>query len=653
MTTSLPGDRAPSRFTANGATGALLVACSLAGSLAHAQSASPAPVDKPYPGTLTLQVDATDLDRRIFRVRETVPVKSGPLALSLPRWLPGNHGPTSNVAALAGLQMTGGGKPIAWKRDTLDVNRFLVDVPAGVSTLEIEFQSLTPVRRESGRVVVTPEMLNLQWITLVLYPSAHWDRQVTVKPSVTVPPGWKVATALETSAQSDSAAGARLDFKPVTVETLLDSPIYSGRYMARVDLDPQAAEAGRPPVFLNVMADSPELLEMKPDQLAAHRALVTQTDRLYGARHYAHYDFLLALSDQLGGIGLEHHQSSENGVGPTYFTEWSKTSSGRDLLPHEFTHSWNGKFRRPADLWVPNDNVPMQDSLLWVYEGQTQFWGDVLAARSGLVPVPDMIERIAATAAWSEGQTGRAWRNLQDTTNQSIMSYRGALDWANWQRSSDYYDESVLIWLEVDMKLRELSGGARSMDDFAKVFFGVEPGRITPLTYTFNDLVAALNKVQPYNWAGFLRERLDTHAEAPLNGLAMSGWKLAWSEEPSAYLKGVAAQRHVDDFSYSLGVVVGREGRFGSVRWDSPAFKAGITVGDQLLAVNGHAYKADALKMAVTAAKSDPAPIQLLLKNGDVYRTVSITYSGGLRFPKMERIEGTPDRLTVLLTPKP
>lgn len=622
--------------------------------IVRAQVPAPAPVDKPYPGILTLQVDATDLDRRIFRIRESVPVKPGPLALSLPLWKPGNHGPSGGTNGLAGLQMSVGGKPVAWTRDTLDANRFLLTVPPGASTLDIEFQSLTPVRRESGRVVVTPEMLNLQWITTLLYPAAHWDRQVTVKASVRVPEGWKVGTALETATQSSSSAGALFEFKPVTVETLLDSPIYSGKHMNRVDLDPEAKAAGRAPVFLNVMADAPEQLEMKPDQLAAHRALVAQADKLYGTRHYAHYDFLLSLSDQMGGIGLEHHQSSENGVAPTYFTEWSKSSAGRDLLAHEYTHSWNGKFRRPADLWVPNNNVAMQDSLLWVYEGQTQFWGYVLAARSGLVSVPDAIDTFATLAAAFEGMPGRAWRNLQDTTNAPVMGARGAtIDWPSWQRTSDYYQESSLVWLEADMKIRELSGGARSMDDFARAFFGVEPGRVAPLTYTFDQLVATLNSVQPYGWAAFLRERLDTHAKAPLDGLAMAGWKLAWSEEPSAYLKAATARRRVDDFNYSLGLTVAAAGRLAAVRWESPAFQAGITIGDQLLAVNGRTYKAEAMAAAIKAAKTTPAPIQLLLKNGEVYRTVSIDYNGGLRYPKLERIEGVPDRLTTLLTAKP
>jgi len=609
------------------------------------------PADTPWPGTLRLQVDATDLDHRIFRVRETIPVRPGPLTLYYPRWIPGNHAPVGRIAELAGLQISGAGQPIAWQRDPLDVYAFMLHVPVGVSTLEIEFQTLSPIDRDSGRVVVTPEMLNVQWNAVLLYPAGHADSRITIQPTLRLPEGWQFGSALEASTRS----GAMTDFKPVSVETLIDSPVFAGRYMAKVDLDPDAAAQGRTPVFLDVMADAPSELVMTPEQLAAHRALVTQVDRLFGARHYAHYDFLFAISDHFGWIGLEHHQSSENGVSLGYFSDWAHSSPGRDLLAHEYTHSWNGKFRRPADLWTPNTNVPMQGSLLWMYEGQTEFWGDVLAARSGLIPQAEMFDVLANTAAWAESQNGRAWRNLQDTTNQAVMQDRSeSRDWRDWQRGSDYYDEMVMVWLEADMLIRDGSGGKRSLDDFARAFFGTETGRATPLTYTSSDVVAALNRVQPFDWEHFLRERLDTHRTGvQLKGLERAGWHLAWSETPNSAGKGFAAQRKFDDFDYSLGIDVGPEGMLKFVRWGSPAFAAGLSNSVQLLAVDGLAYKPERLSAAITAAKSGKAPIQLLVKDGDHYRTVAIDYSGGLRYPKLERLEGVEDRLTTLLAPKP
>ncbi|HWH84566.1 MAG TPA: peptidase M61 [Burkholderiaceae bacterium] len=640
---------------------AFALAFALAAPALHAQ----APVDTPYPGTITLQVDATDLDHRIFRVRETVPVAPGPLRLYYPHWLPGTHGPTGSVIDLTGLAMSASGQPIAWKRDPLDPYAFMVDVPAGVRALEIEFQQLTALERPGtsgrgsggviGRVVVTPEIVNLQWNGVLLYPAGHRDSRITVQPSLRLPEGWNYGSALREASRS----GAAVTFKPVSVETLIDSPIFAGKYVNRVDLDPDAAQAGRAPVFLNVVGDSAEKIMITPEQLAAHRAMVAQADKVFGARHYAHYDFLLAVSDHLGGIGLEHHQSSENGVRSGYFVDWSKASTGRTLLPHEYTHSWNGKFRRPADLWTPNTNTPMQDSLLWVYEGQTQYWGTVLAARAGLVPMSDMRDQIANTAAYLDAQSGRNWRNLQDTTNQAVMEGRGGgRDWGDWVRGADYYDEMLLIWLEADMTMREASGGQRTMDDFARAFFGPQPGRAdadtTPLTYTFDDVVATLNRVQPYDWTRFLRQRLDTNqAGAPLQGLAKSGWKLAWAEEPNSASKGFAAYRQIEDFSYSLGMNVGREARLEGVRWNGPAYKAGLSGAAQLVAIDGVAYTPERLKSAITAAKKTSAPIQLLVRDGDRYRSVAIDYHGGLRYPKLERIEGTEDRLTPLLTAKP
>jgi len=618
--------------------------------LAPAQTPAPVPTDTAYPGTLSLQVDATDLDRRIFRVRETVPVAPGPLTLLYPQWLPGNHSPNGVISALAGLQIRAGGRSVPWRRDPLDMHAFRVDVPAGVSALDLDFQFLSPANSERGQVVMTPDMLDVSWSSMLLYPAGHLDSRISIQPTLKLPEGWNFGSALETAAQR----GAVVEFKPVSVETLIDSPVFAGRQLVRVDLDPQATASGRAPVQLSVMADTAGELVIKPEQLAVHRALVTQADRLFGARHFARYEFLLAISDSFGGVGLEHHQSSENGVQTGYFSEWDKADDEHDQIAHEYVHSWNGKFRRPADLWTPNTNTPMQDSLLWLYEGQTQFWGTVLAARSGLVPLAETLEGLAASAAWVDGQSGRAWRDLQDTTNAEIMTnprQRGL--WNDWQRgSSDYYVEGLLIWLDADMRIREASKGARSLDDFARAFFGVEPGRVAPLLYTFDDVVATLNRVQPMDWAGFLRSRLDSHTSAPLDGLTRAGWRLAWADEPTGASKGYAAKRKYDDFEFSLGITVGKGGRLQSVRWGSPAFDAGLSLATDLLAVDGRAYSVERMKDAITAAKTGTAAIQLLVKDGDLYKTVAVSYHGGLRYPKLERIANVDDRLTPLLKPK-
>ena len=408
-------------------------------------------------------------------------------------------------------------------------------------------------------------------------------------------------------------------------------------------------------MVLNLFADAPEQLQASDEQIEAHRQLVQQTDRLMGARHFRHYDFLLSLSERMGGIGLEHHESSENGVRPDYFKNWGQSVGARELLPHEYVHSWNGKFRRPADLWTPHYNEPMRNSLLWLYEGQTQYWGRVLAARSGLVTPEQTRELMARTAAEYSYRTGKLWRNLQDTTNEGTMrSGRNAV-WRDWQRGSDYYEESSLIWLDADTLIREKSQGQRSLDDFAKLFFGAEPERLEPLTYTFDDIVATLNRVQPHNWSAFLRERLDSHeVNAPLDGLRRAGWRLDWSETESETARNAGGRERNDDFAYSLGLLLRPDGQVQQVRWSSPAFEAGVSPALQLVAVQGMAYKAERLAAAITANKEGKTPLQLLVKEGERYRTLTIDYRQGLRYPKLVRIEGVPEGLGAgVLKPRP
>lgn len=623
---------------------------------AFAQSAGPqpaptppqisAPKDTPYPGTIRLAVDASDVQRHIFDIRETIPVRGGePLTLLYPQWQPGNHAPTGRVDKIAGLMIRANGARVEWMRDTTDVFAFHVAVPSGVTSLAVEFQFVSPVDTNEGRVVMTPDMLNLQWVAMSLYPAGYFARQITVEPSVRLPDGWQLATALETA----STDGAVTTFKPVSFNTLVDSPIFAGRYFKRFDLDPN----GRVPVHLNVIADRPQLLEATPEQIEAHRALVRQAYQLFGSHHYDHYDFLLALTDRMGGIGLEHHQSSENGTAPNYFTDWNRTIDRRNLLPHEFTHSWNGKFRRPADLWTPNFNVPMRDSLLWVYEGQTQYWGFVLQARSGLMTKQQALDAFAATAATYDHRVGRQWRTLQDTTNDPIAAMRRAMPWLSWERSEDYYSEGQLLWLDTDTLIRERSGGRKSLDDFARAFFGVDDSSYVTSTYTFEDIVNALNGVQPYDWRRFLRSRLDGHGPgAPLDGIARGGYKLVYTDTPTDYFKDSETRRRVNDLTYSLGIVVRSDGRIADVLWDGPGYKNGLTVGAQIVAVDSTAYDADRLKDAIEGAKGSSAVIDLLVQTGDRYRTVRIDYHDGLRYPRLERDTSVPALLDAIFTPR-
>ena len=604
-----------------------------------------APRDVSYPGTIRLQVDATDITRHIFRVKESIPVHGGEMTLLYPKWLPGNHSPTGRIDAVAGLVIQAGRKRVEWTRDPVDVFAFHVNVPAGADTLDIEFQFLTSGTGNEGRVVMTPEMLNLQWNAVALYPAGYFTRQIPVTASATLPKDWQFAAALETA----STEGATTTFKTVSFETLVDSPMFAGRYFKKFDL----GETGGAPVRLNIVADSEDLLDAKPEYIEGHKNLVTQAYKLFGSHHYDHYDLLLALTDKMGGIGLEHHRSSENGTIPGYFTEWDKSAPTRNLLPHEFSHSWNGKFRRPADLWTANYSVPMRGSLLWVYEGQTQYWGYVLGARAGLVSKQQTLDALAETAATYDYRVGRDWKTLADTTNDPVASGRRPIPWRSWQRSEDYYSEGELVWLDVDTLLRELSGGKKSLDDFAKAFFGVNDSSFVPVTYTFNDIARALNGVQRCDWAKFLRTRLEGHGPgAPLDGITRGGYKLAYTDTPTGYFKDGESRRKVTDLTYSLGVVIGREGRLTDVRWGGPAHAAGLTVGAQIMAVNGVAYDGDKLKAAIKTAKDGKNPIALLIKTGDDFTTVQVDYHDGLRYPRLDRVDAVPDRLGEIFAAK-
>ena len=620
-----------------------------------ALAAAPVPQDTPYPGLLTLAVDATDLDHRLLSVHETIPVSTGPLRLLFARWLPGDHGPYGEPRRLAGLVVHSGTQRLAWQRDPLDPQAFLVDVPAGTTELALDFESITPIDGGgTDRVSMTRAIVGMQWETALLYPAGYYSSRIQFQPRLHLPAGWKAATALRDASDQLAVPGADgwRQFGPVTLEHLVDSPVFAGAHVKRIELD----APGTPrPVALDLFADTDDALDASPAQIDAHRRLVHQADLLYGSRHFRHYDLLLSQSESFGGIGLEHHESSENGVWPGYFKDWDKTVGDRDLLPHEFTHSWNGKFRRPADLWTPNYNEPMQGSLLWVYEGQTQFWGRVLTARAGLIDQEQARATWADVAAWSEHQVGRQWRSLQDTTLEETMGDTRSKEWPSWQRIVDYYDEGALMWLEADMVIRDKSGGKRSLDDFARRFFGVENGRVEPLTYRFEDVVAALDAVQPYDWTHFLRDHLDAvDKPAPLSGLERAGWRLVYTEHENPIdSNATRGGDKTDDYIWSIGVAVSdKDGRVRLVQWKSPAFDAGLAPGVELLAVNMQAFKPERLAQAITANKDGSHPIELLVRDGEQYRAVRIDYRGGLRYPALERIPGQPDLLSKLLAPR-
>lgn len=621
-----------------------------------------APVDKPYVGAVELTVDTTNLTDRVEHVHERIPVapNATELVLLYPQWIPGNHSPTGPISRVAGIVTKVDGKQVQWVRDPVNVHAFHVPLAGGAKSVDVDFDYLSPQRQAEGRMEMSDAILDLEWNEVVMYPAGFFSRDIPFDVTLRLPDGWKYATALETA----SDQGSTVKFKQTPLNTLADSPLYAGIHFKRIDLSPAPTD----PVHLDLFADEEKDLDITPDELQKHKQLAIEADKLYQSHHYNHYDLLLLLSNKVGGIGLEHHQSSENGQRTTYFTDWSAGVLGRDLLGHEYTHSWNGKFRRPADLWTPNFNVPMRDSLLWVYEGMTQYWGVVLTARSGMRTPEETRDLLARVAAGFEVSPGRTWRPLIDTTNQPTVSQRRPVSFVSWQLPENYYTEGELIWLDTDTKIRELTNGQKSLDDFAKAFFGVYNGSFVTVPYTFDDLVKTLNSVAPFDWAGFLRNRVyNLHPQVPEDGITRGGYKLVYTDKLQPWVQKAEGVNGLADFSTSLGfsVVVprmggdrsegpanaGPTGSVANVWWNSPAFKAGVTPAMEIVSVNGKAFTAQVLRDAILQAEKTKQPLSLQFRQRDEYKTVSIPYFDGLRVPSLQRVEGTPDRLDDILAP--
>ncbi|GBR35452.1 hypothetical protein AA101099_0035 [Neoasaia chiangmaiensis NBRC 101099] len=612
--------------------------------------AIPAPLDKTFPGTIKLTVDATDTVRHVMSVHETIPVpqdarEKGDLIVLYPKWLPGNHSPSGEIEQFGGLVVKSGGKTLDWVRDTADVYAFHIPVTKAQTSIDVSFQLLSPITPNEGRVVMTPHIVNVQWNQVSLYPAGYYSRDIQVTPSVIVPSGWQIGTALRPSGKG---VGNTTTFGTVTYNTLVDSPLFAGEYFKKVLL----TQPGAVPVTLDMVADKPADLVYNDQEIEAHRSLVKQALLTFGSQHYDHYDFLMALTDDLGGIGLEHHRSSEDSVSQDYFTDWAHSFPQRDLLAHEYTHSWNGKYRRPADLYGPTFNNVQRGSLLWVYEGQTQYWGNVLAARSGLVTKAQGLDSLAMVAATYDQQGGRVWRPVVDTTNDPTIAQRRPKSWRDYQRSEDYYSEGQLVWLDADTLIRKLSNDKLSLDDFAKRFFGTNDGSYVVSPYNFDDVVRTLNAVVPYDWAKFLHDRIYTvRPHAPLDGLAAGGYRLVFTDKPNEFMAQSDKNRHRLNLMFSGGFMLTEKGVVNGVHWSGPAYEAGLVIHDQIVAVNGDAFSPSVLRDAITAAHATGTkPIELLVRTGDRFRTIALAYHDGLRYPHLERIEGTPDRLGAIYT---
>jgi len=592
---------------------------------------------------IELTVDATDAPRRLLHARMTIPASPGALRLAYPKWIPGEHGPTGPITDVAGLRVTAGGKALAWRRDPVDLYVVEVQVPAGVTAIEVSFDLLSPpeARGFSSGSSMTTQLAVLNWNQVLMYPAGTPSDQLDYKATLKVPQGWKYGTALPIVRET----GDTVEFQPAPLTTLVDSPVLTGRNLRTIDLSPGSTPAH----YLHLAADSPAALDASEDKIAKFRNLVRETGALYNSRHYRSYHFLMTLSDHVAHFGLEHHESSDDRVAERTLLDNDLWLQSGALLPHEMTHSWNGKFRRPAGLATLDYGAPMQGDLLWVYEGLTQYLGGVLAARSGLWTEEEWRQQIARTAAQMDATPGRAWRPVADTAIAAQLLYESRADRSNYRRGTDFYPEGALIWLEADTIIRRESRGQRSLDTFIQNFYGGPGGKPELKPYTAADLYAALQAVQPYDWPGFFRQRVYEISErAPLGGIAGAGWRLVYRDAPTAMDKSSEAASKGVDVRYSLGLELSEEGGIGDVVARSPADRAGITPSAKVLAVNGRQFTRDVMRAAIREAKNSAAPIELLVKDGEFYRTFPVDCHTGERYPDLERDASQADLLSAI-----
>ncbi|MDC3956841.1 M61 family metallopeptidase [Polyangium jinanense] len=593
--------------------------------------------------TIRLSVDLSQAPRRLFHAKLIIPVTPGPLTLLYPKWIPGHHSPQGPIVNLTGLKFTAAGQTLAWRRDDVDMYAFHLEAPAGADAIEVELDYISPTQAAEGSSA-SAQLAVLSWNQVLLSPQGRTPDDLTYAATLRLPAGWKFGTALPVAKQS----GETIEFDPVSLTTLVDSPVLTGAHFQTIPL----SVSSLPPHQIDMAGDSESALEMPAQMAENYQRLVAEAHALFGAHHYRSYRFLVSLSDHVGGyLGLEHHESSDNRLPERSLSTDGLRQLAGSLLSHEFVHSWVGKYRRPAGLATPDFQQPMKGEMLWVYEGLTEYLGNVLAARSGLFTPEEYREDLASTAAYLDrARPGRTWRPLVDTAISSQILGSAPREWRAWRRGTDYYGEGVLIWLEADGIIRQETQGRRSLDDFIRLFYGGSSGAPEMKPYTFDDLVAALNDVAPYDWKGFFDARLNsTEPHAPLGGIESSGWKLTYTDKPNELTESLYREyRRLADFSYSIGLMVrtrSEDGRIVDAINGMPAERAGLAPGMKLIAVNGRQWSAEELRNALRTAKRTRQPIELLVENAGFYRTYFVNYTEGEKHPHLERDSSRPDLL--------
>ncbi|HEY7402429.1 MAG TPA: M61 family peptidase [Candidatus Angelobacter sp.] len=594
-------------------------------------------------GVERLKVDATDAPRNILHATLTIPVAPGPLTLVYPKWLPGNHRPTGPIQNLTGVHFTAGGKELEWQRDLEDMYAFHLQVPAGATELQAAYDTITYYGKSS---LASSKVLDLVWNQVVLYPKDTKTDAVRVSASVRLPEGWKFGTALTPTQQNADSA----EFQTVSLTTLVDSPLIAGQFFRTVQITPPGETITH---VIDMAGESAEAIQITDKDVASLKELVSQTGKLFGARHYTKYHFLLILGDQTAHHGLEHHESSDNGAAEDMFSNPGAHDLEADLLPHEFFHSWNGKYRRPAGLATPNYQEPMHGDLLWVYEGLTDYYGNILAARTGFRTPDQFRENLAYTAAMLDHRAGRTWRPLQDTATSVQSLFAAATEWTNWRRTADYYPEGYLIWLEVDSLIRQKTNGQKSLNDFCRLFHGGQSGPPMVVPYKFDDIAAGLNQVVGNDWGKLLRERLDSKSpHAPVGGITNGGWKLVYTDQKNATMDAREKNGGSIDLSFSLGFIASKEGDLRDVIPGSAAYAAGLGPGMKIIAVNGRKWSKDVIRAALKSGVHSQQPLSLLAENGEYYTTYTVNYHDGERYPHLVRVEGQPDILSDIIKPQ-
>ena len=595
---------------------------------------------------ITVSLDATEAPRKIFHARLAIPAAPGTLTLYYPKWIPGEHAPTGPIQNLTGLTFTGNGQTLKWRRDLLDGWTFHVEIPAGVSTVEATLDFISPGGgswgTHTGGASATDKMTVVNWNTVMLYPAGWTSDDLTYEASLRLPAGWKFGTPLPVASQNDQ----EIKFQPVSLTTLVDSPVISGQYFRVVPL------SENPTQEMDIAADSAAALDAPQDVLDHYKNLPDQAKKLFGAQHFRDYHFLYGLSDHVSHGGLEHHESNDSRSVERAFVDPQARLLASGLLSHEYAHSWSGKYRRPAGLATPDYQKPMQDDLLWVYEGLTSYLGDVLSARSGIRTPEQFRDNLARMTARLDHTPGRNWRSLEDTADGLPAMIGAPSQWESWRRGVDYYDEDVLNWLWADMVIRQQTHGAKSLDDFCRLFHGGESGPPQVKTYTFDDVVSTLNQVAPYDWRGFWVERLTNHGPgAPLVGIESSGWKLIYDERRSD-LQKAEEDRDGANAAYSIGLLLRKDGVIGDTIEGMAAAKAGMASGMKVIAVNGRRFSSESLRDALKEGKTGSAPLELLVENTDYFHTYNLDYHGGEKYPHLVRDESKPDVLSDIIKAK-